>query len=468
VPLLRYDGRGQLTDATSAREDSSQGWTYGYTAATSYDASGLGDRTLAAAWGPDGARHESYAMGSDSAVTPVWNQYGTTIGSDDRLRLVHRDEGGAMCRDYDASGNLVSTGFGTAALEVATACGAPLPASCFEHDDWGRVAAAGRTQPDGTCQPYWRYSYDYKGRRVEVAGEGPFAARWYRFVYDQADRLLTEIEMDLDGGDPEHNYYYLAGEPLAMERLGDARAVFYFHNDHLGTPQRLSQADGTVKWAARYSPFGELGPDDVNAAVDCQDPPLENPLRFPGQYDDARKGTGFYYYYNYHRYYDPAVGRYTQVDPPFRPTLEPGIYAPGYTGQAAYGYAGNTPTTATDPSGLFFIYRGCKLGDRLLLEEVIDAMMRYLPSCVGCSNYEKIKRWLDGDTVITCAPNNAEGDCGQGFKYSITLYENAFRRDKCGCLTGTIVHELTHSALGYHSEPQPRKNDACMCRQGLF
>ena len=101
---------------------------------------------------------------------------------------------------------------------------------------------------------------------------------------------------------------------------------------------------GTVKWAARYSPFGEVGECDLNPAVDGQQPLADLPLRFLGQYDDRRKGTG-YFYYNYHRYYDPAIGRYIQPDP---------LLTSGATGNHAYAYAGGNPIVRTDRLGLRF------------------------------------------------------------------------------------------------------------------
>jgi RHS repeat-associated protein len=47
---------------------------------------------------------------------------------------------------------------------------------------------------------------------------------------------------------------------------------------------------------------------------------------------------------NYHRYYDPAVGRYTQVDPV--PAIDPDFPA------HPYAYALSNPLRYTDPTGL--------------------------------------------------------------------------------------------------------------------
>ncbi len=77
---------------------------------------------------------------------------------------------------------------------------------------------------------------------------------------------------------------------------------YYFHNDHLGTPQRITDQSGTIVWSANYRPFGE-----ASITIDT----VTNPFRFPGQYLDPETGL----HYNYFRYYEPGIGRYLRVDP---------------------------------------------------------------------------------------------------------------------------------------------------------
>lgn len=62
-------------------------------------------------------------------------------------------------------------------------------------------------------------------------------------------------------------------------------------------------------------------------------------LRAPGQVEDAETGL----HYNWHRYYNPATGRYLSEDPLLR-TI------PGF-GESAYSYARGNPMRYTDPDG---------------------------------------------------------------------------------------------------------------------
>ena len=79
--------------------------------------------------------------------------------------------------------------------------------------------------------------------------------------------------------------------------------IYYYHNDHLGTPMAMTDENGTIVWKADYKPFG-------NAEIDPAST-ITNPFRLPGQYYDGETGL----HYNYYRYYAPGVGRYLRGDP---------------------------------------------------------------------------------------------------------------------------------------------------------
>jgi len=43
-------------------------------------------------------------------------------------------------------------------------------------------------------------------------------------------------------------------DPLFMKENGQ---YFFYHNDHLGTPQKITDVNGAVVWSGIYSSFGE-------------------------------------------------------------------------------------------------------------------------------------------------------------------------------------------------------------------
>lgn len=133
----------------------------------------------------------------------------------------------------------------------------------------------------------------------------------------------------------------------------DARdRVYYYHNDHLGTPQALSNAAGEKVWEAEYEPFGKA---TVNEDPDGDGISVINNLSFPGQYYAAETGL----HYNYHRDYQPETGRYLEPDPIGAYGLamlsftakDPINFADGDTN--LYAYVMSDPVNFVDPSGLY-------------------------------------------------------------------------------------------------------------------
>ena len=148
----------------------------------------------------------------------------------------------------------------------------------------------------GTGSLTAEYYYDPFGRRLwkEVSG--------VRTYFHYADEGLV-AEIDAVGTETK-TYGYKPGstwttDPLFM-KVGTE--YYFYHNDHLGTPQKITAVNGTIVWDAKYSSFGE-------ATVEVAD--VENNLRFPGQYYDGESGL----HYNWKRYYDPKAGRYLRKDP---------------------------------------------------------------------------------------------------------------------------------------------------------
>ena len=106
-------------------------------------------------------------------------------------------------------------------------------------------------------------------------------------------------------------YVYLDIMPVAFLDYGyddknnlKTTQVYSIHTDHLGTPKQITNQNQETVWSIEMDTFGET------QSIDSKDNFTFN-LRFAGQYFDQESG----YHYNYHRYYDPKIGRYLTLDP---------------------------------------------------------------------------------------------------------------------------------------------------------
>ena len=172
-------------------------------------------------------------------------------------------------------------------------------------NDWRLMDAAGNTRL-GTAfgglvyDGYWRmvsalsgaaiYQYNVFNQRTQKTAGGVTTS----FHYGPQGELLYETD-----GTNTKAYVYLDGVPIA--RIDNNANIYYYHTDHLGTPQQMTNGAGTTVWKANYEPFG-------NATVTTGT--VTNNLRLAGQYFDSE--TGLHYWGA--RYYDPKTGRGIQPD----------------------------------------------------------------------------------------------------------------------------------------------------------
>lgn len=232
-------------------------------------------------------------------------------------RLDSINGGSSVSFAYDAAGNATQKGSDT-----------------LSYNSAGRLAAVSRNgQTVGT------YTHNASGQRVIKTAGGTATV----YHYDQDGQLIAETTAS---GTVLTEYAHLDGMPLAYFAsatsgtsvgglLGDllpattTLTTNYFHLDHLGTPQHVTDASGDIVWSADQEPFGQATPAITST--------LTQNLRFPGQYFDAETGL----HQNWFRDYDPTTGRYLQADPI-------GVE----DGPSVFGYALQNPLRYTDFFGL--------------------------------------------------------------------------------------------------------------------
>jgi len=250
---------------------------------------------------------------------------------------------------YDARGNLLDDGRFT-----------------YAYDGAGRLVQA--TSLTATAV----YTYNGAGLRVAQAVNGVETA----FTWDQALEL-PQLLATSDGT------RYLHG--LGLAGVHTAGQWYYPHPDALGSIRRWSDAGGSSVGELTYDPYG---------SIIQQHGVIPSPLGFAGEWRDSTTGLQ----YLRARWYDPATGRFTQVDP------FPGLLSlPGT--QHPYAYALNNPLRYTDPSGESVLLATLGIiGGSALLAGAGELLFNQLPAIVkhygGYQGVLKAARCVGFDSIL--------------------------------------------------------------------
>ncbi|OFO28224.1 hypothetical protein HMPREF3050_11380 [Neisseria sp. HMSC065D04] len=193
----------------------------------------------------------------------------------------------------------------------------------YRYDPLGNLVE--KQQNDGKIQHY-RYNADNQLTEAEIHCPGQNAVL-YRYRYDPIGRRIAKVHPDgneiqylWDGSrllqeyrkDRTYTYIYTEDrnyEPLAQittyNGSDKAREILYYHNDQIGIPREMTDEEGNIVWSGDYSGWGKLT-QEGRLKLD-----IHQPFRLQNQHYDEETGL----HYNFFRYYDPEIGRFTQQDP---------------------------------------------------------------------------------------------------------------------------------------------------------
>ena len=167
------------------------------------------------------------------------------------------------------------------------------------------------------------YAYDGYGRRVESIEAG---STWY-YAYSGTEILYKNL-LNTD------NYEYVFASGIRLVMVIDRSSTYYYHADALGSVRMITYSDATMVYTDGYQPYGQDNGTPTgsfkNRATD----------KFTGK--PVSQTTGLYY--EYHRWYDPGIGRFISPD------SKPGQLSNPQS-LNRYVYVQDRPTSLTDRTG---------------------------------------------------------------------------------------------------------------------
>ncbi len=208
---------------------------------------------------------------------------------------------------YDGAGNRVSADGIWYTYNTVNELVSVTDGTTFSYDLNGNVVTKAGSST-------WEYQYDTLNQLTQVLKDGESVDQ---YTYDGDGKRIQKTEWIPSLQSFQNTVYVYTGLNIFYEKntttgmdavsihgptgriarkAGDT--TFYYHTDHLGSTQMVTDENGTVVTSVNYSPFG---------VHETKGEPEKYLLT--GKEEDAS-----HLYYFGARYYDPAVGRFTTRD----------------------------------------------------------------------------------------------------------------------------------------------------------
>lgn len=244
---------------------------------------------------------------------------------------------GALGYGYDAAGRRTTVTGSYARANLPAAVASAVYNANNQLTNWGGTVLSYDNNGNLTSNTANTYSWDARDQMTGIAGavtgsfgyDGVGRRRTKTIAGVKTDYLYDGLNFVQEKNGATVNANLLTGLGIdEVYRRTQGATSSDILPDALGSTVALADTARALTTQYTYAPYGET--TQTGAANN-------NTQKFTGREDD---GTGLMYYRA--RYYSPTYGRFTAEDPIG--------FAGGYN---LYVYVGGSPTTGTDPMGLF-------------------------------------------------------------------------------------------------------------------
>lgn len=302
------------------------------------------------------------------------------------------------------------------------------------------------------------YLYDRNGNMIQNAGRSitydPYnrpvsitsGTRTTAYAYDGIGSRVKKIEAGattiyignlyecINGSCSKH--IFAGDQRIAIKPVGVATDIKYFHPDHLGSSNVITDVNGAKVGSLAYYPYGQTRVDTaVNYKFNSKEQDKNTAL-------GTDTSTSLYFYGA--RYYDPVIGRFISADPIVPNARDPQAFN-------RYAYVRNNPILYSDPSGHSWFSKHRR--------QIFDVGLQMFGGPIGISigTYDLSKtksgrNILAGEIVIgTAAATVACGGCGVGVGALAGELTGAYSAHRAGgdIFRGVVVGGIAGGSTAY-------------------